>query len=192
VRLGDLVPSAVASSVVLDSSGASHRLAEAWARGPALVFVLRQFGCIGCSLAMSELAPRLAELRMAGLRVCLIGNAEPTKIADFVERHAVSARHADVWTDPTLAVHRALGLGRSWMGSHGPEALWSCVRAWGRGLHRGPSSGDTQQQGGALLVDAQGRIALLHRDRYLGDHLDPRCIVDSALGMLTARATARV
>ena len=186
------MPPAVASAAVLDAQGRAHRLDEAWSRGPALVYVLRHFGCIGCALAVAELAPRLTELREAGLTVWLVGNGQPVHIAGFLERNGLEGSEVAVFTEPTLSLHRALDLRRSVTATFGPAALWASARALGRGLRNRPVEGDSLQQGGALLVDPGGRVVVFHRDRHLGDHVPPVTIVNAALGILAERAPGSV
>jgi len=191
LRLGDLVPSSIASATVLDAGGSPHRIAESYARGPALVYVVRHFGCSGCALAARDLFPRLGDLRVAGLNVWLVSHGRPDGIAPFVERHGLRARDVGVYVDAASELASAMKLRRSWVSTYGPEALWASTKARASGLRNGPPEGDALAQGGALLVDARGRVALVHRDRHLGDHLAPSAILDVALGMLVERATAR-
>jgi hypothetical protein len=49
--------------------------------------------------------------------------------------------------------------------------------------------GDNYQQGGVLVVDRDGKIAFLHRDRYSGDHADSADVIDAAMRVAAAGAT---
>ncbi len=190
IRAGEPVPGALASCEVLDGAGAAHRLDEAWARGPAVVVFLRHFGCIGCDAQVTELAPRLRELADLGINTMMVGNGAANFIEGFIARHALSDKPVSLFTDPSLNSFRAAGLLRSWWRTAGPRALADIARALGRG-HRGyERQGDTTQQGGALVVAADGRVALHHVNRSLGDHAAAADLVDAALALAAQKGAA--
>jgi peroxiredoxin len=190
IRVGEAVPEALASAEVLDAAGGAHRLGEAWAGAPAVVVFLRHFGCIGCSEQVTELAPRLRELAELGVKTVLIGNGAADFITGFIERHALSDKPVSLFTDPSLNSFRAAGLLRSWWRAAGPRALIDIARALGRG-HRGHArEGDTAQQGGALVVGGDGRVALHHVNRSLGDHAAAADLVDAALAIAAQKGAA--
>jgi len=185
-----VAPPSLADAIVLDRAGQGRRLGSLWETQPCVVVMLRHFGCIGCDVTVTELAPRLAELHAAGARTVLVGNGAPAAIDGFVERHALGDKPVDVVTDPTLAAFRAAGLVRSAWATFGPRAIVDYVRAMGAGFVPRKTAGDNLQQGGAVVVDAGGRVVFHHVSRSLGDHADGSDLVDAALGLAIGLAPA--
>ena len=181
---------ALADAVVLDRAGQGRPLGSLWEKQPCVVVMLRHFGCIGCDVTVTELAPRLAELRAAGARTVLVGNGSPGAIDGFVERHGLADKAVDVFTDPTLAAFRAAGLVRSAWATFGVRAAIDYVRAIAAGFVPRKTEGDVLQQGGALVVDAGGRVVFHHVATHLGDHADGSDLVDAALGLAIGRTPA--
>jgi peroxiredoxin len=179
-KLGDLIPHAVADAVVTDARGAEERLSSFWAKGPCLLVLMRHFGCVGCAIQVTELAPRLDELTRAGVRVVLIGNGTTEQLAAFVDRHALGSEALEIVTDPSLRAYRALGLVRSAWATMGPRALYELARAMGAGYQHRHVEGDRTQQGGAVLVDACGIVRFLHRNRTICDHAAAPDLVEAA------------
>src|ERR1700691_2279683 len=120
---GRSAPPELGDATVLDRGRRPHRLVSCWERGPCVVVLLRHFGCIGCDVTVTELAPRLDEIHAAGARTLLVGNGEAAAIDGFVERHALADKPAVVLTDPTLAAFRAAGFIRSAWATFGPRAV---------------------------------------------------------------------
>ncbi len=178
----------LADAVVLDRAGKAHALGSYWERQPCVVVMLRHFGCVGCDLTVTELAPRLAELEAAGARTLLLGNGPPDAIAGFVERQRLADKPVEVLTDPTLGAFRAAGLVRSAWATYGPRSIVDYLRAIAAGFLPRRTVGDVLQQGGALVVDAGGRVVFRHVATHLTDHADAADLVDAALG-LALRAT---
>ncbi len=186
VRIGHQVPAELADALVLDAKGQESRLGARWAEGPAAVIFLRHFACISCTEHVTVLAPRLHELTQLGLRVVYVGNGEPRYIEAFVERNAIDLEVVEVITDPTLAAHRTLALNRSFGTTFGPRALWNVGRALVSGFRPTTVEGDEYQQGGVLVVDRDGRVAYLHRDRATGDHADTTDVIAAAMRVAAA------
>ena len=185
-------PPTLADAVALDRAGNERRLGELWEKQPCVVVMLRHFGCIGCDVTVTGLAPRLAELHAAGARTVLVGNGAPAAIDGFVERHGLADKPVDVLTDPSLSVFRAAGLVRSAWATFGPRAIVDYVRAVGAGFVPRPVAGDLLQQGGALVVDAGGRVVFRHVATHLADHADGSDLVDAALGLALRRSPLQV
>jgi peroxiredoxin len=192
LQVGAPVPQAAADASVLDATGAAVRLRTLWAQGPRLVLLLRHFGCVGCSQQVTELAPHLGVLSRAGVRTALVGNGSPAQLAAFLERHALADDAVDAFTDPSLTLYRALELHRSAWSTIGPRALVDMARAMGAGHPHRRVEGDATQQGGAVLVDADGVVRLLRRNRSLGDHVSVPELLDAALRLEIESSNAAV
>jgi len=179
--VGERVPDDVAEARVLEASGAEVRVGSFWDRQPCLLVVLRQFGCVGCAEQVRELAPRLFELSRVGVRTVLVGSGSIEQCAAFAVRNALDGAPALLVTDPSLGLHRALGLVRSAWATVGPRALLETARAMAAGHPHRAAEGDRTQQGGALLVARSGVVRLFHRSRSIGDHLPASDLVHAAL-----------
>lgn len=180
------MPPELADAPVLDAHGEASRLGACWAAGPAALIFLRHFACIACTEHVTLLAPRLHELTQLGLRVVYVGNGAPHYIEGFVARNAIDPEVVEVITDPSLAAHRALELHRSFSSAFGLHALWNVGRALVSGFRSRKVEGDEYQQGGVLVVDRDGRVAYLHRDRALGDHADTTAVIAAAMRVAAA------
>jgi peroxiredoxin len=189
---GRSVPPELGEATVLDREGRPHRLGSCWERGPCVVVLLRHFGCIGCDVTVTELAPRLDEIHAAGARTVLVGNGAATSIEGFVERHALADKPVSIFTDPSLAVFRAAGLVRSAWATYGPRSIADYTRAVVAGFVPRKTEGDVLQQGGTLVVDAGGRVVLHRVARSLGDHADASDLVDAALSLAARASPVRV
>ncbi|MCA9664439.1 MAG: AhpC/TSA family protein [Myxococcales bacterium] len=191
LALGAAVPAALAEAPVVDLDGQAVAMATLWRERAALCVFLRHFGCIGCDQQVSELLPRLHELDEHGLAVAFIGSGDVQSMRAFREDFGLADKPLSLYTDETLASYRAAGLARSMWGVLGPRALGQTLAAAGRGYRQRSRAGDGSQQGGALIVDADGVLRFYFRSRSLGDRADPNELVQTALKMSLGRARAR-
>lgn len=104
-----------------------------------------------------------------GVRVVFVGTGLPAMADAFAKAHAGGM---SVLTDPTRRAFELAGMRRGLL----PLLHWRFVanllRALRRGFRQTRVQGDAWQQGGALVLDADGRV--LHRqvDAATGDRLD--------------------
>ncbi len=181
LEIGKPVPEALAQAQVLDAGGEPSRLGARWNGGPAAVVFLRHFGCAACAEHVAQLAPRLHEFTRLGLRIVYVGNGAPNFIQGFIERNAIDPDEVDVVTDPSLKAFDAAGLVRSRASAFGAGALFGLARAMLTGNRQGAVEGDNDQQGGVLIVGADGILAYRYRDQRTGDHAPLTDAVDAAL-----------
>jgi hypothetical protein len=146
-----------------------------------LVLFVRQFACAGCGEQVQALLLHVTALRALGVRVVIVGCGNAEQARGFDERIGVTSRGVELFTDPTLAVQRAAGLPRTFMGVNGPRAVVGLVRAMLNGHPNAWSGGDYYQQGGVLLVDGELRVLFFHAQRWLGDLVDIGDITDIVL-----------
>ena len=173
---------------VLDATGHAYPLRDAWAARDAIVVFVRHFACAGCSAHLAELRPRLAELAAMNVAVVMIGSGTPDQLARFVRDQQLGSHPIAVYTDPTLAAYRAVGLHRSWLGTIGPRALGNLAALALRGHSNGRACGDLLQNGGTLYVRRGGEVAFRHVSNRLGDHAPVSEVVAIALGALAVQA----
>jgi peroxiredoxin len=152
---------------------------------PLLVVFLRHFACPGCSHFMTELSPRLPELRALGVAIVLVGSGSAARLGAFADRMKLGGPGVTLATDPSLEAFRAAGMQKSFGGTYGPKAVLGSIALYtvGHWVSRDPDDGDVVQQGGAVLLDAQGEVVLAHRDRDLMDHVVVSDVVARVLAM---------
>jgi hypothetical protein len=165
---------------VRGSDGRSQPLGAIVGSTPAILVFLRHFGCVGCEVQVDALLPRQPELSDLGVAIVLVGSGSAEHARAFVERWGLDGRRVAVVTDPTLDTFRAAGLVRSAWATFGPRALFSELLAIGAGLRPGRADGDRFQQGGTLLLDADGSVVFAHANRFVGDVVDAADLVDAA------------
>jgi peroxiredoxin len=173
---------------VLAEDGTPRRFGDLVMPGPTFIAFLRHFGCVGCDMQVTALMPRQPELRDLGVRIVFVGSGDAQHVQGFIERHGLGGRGITVVTDPTCSIFEAASLVRSAWATFGPAALWSEIRAIGRGERPGRRQGDRYQQGGAFLTDEENRVVFRHENRYVGDCARIEDIVDEALRLRIARA----
>lgn len=172
-NVGSRVPNKLFEAVVLDESGVERSLGSLWTGQPTLVMFLRHFGCIGCSENVSDLAPRLPDLRELGVQVVLVGNGAPMFIEGFKERFALNHSNVTVVTDPSLQVHQHALLRNSFWGVMGFAGIRDMLRAFTKGHFQKSVQGNNHQQGGSLFLDETGVVKFYHRNYSLGGHARP-------------------
>lgn len=167
---GQPLPTAIREIELLDGQGEGHAVGNLIKSRIAVLVFLRHFGCIACQEHVGLWKPHLPEFNEAGARVIFIGNGKPESLRKFLGK--TQLRDDQAYTEPTQSIHRELGLVNSLGSTISPGAVFNALRAVTRGNFQTSVEGDPMQQGGVLIVDASGDIALLHRERQLGDYLD--------------------
>lgn len=103
----------------------------------------------------------------AGATLHVIGNGPPMFMAGFRD---TTGYDGPLYSDPSLAVYRALELRRGWRTIVSARAAGNAVRALRGGFRQGRTQGDATQQGGVLVIGKDGRIHYRHADEVAGDH----------------------
>jgi peroxiredoxin len=180
VEIGRELPSQLLDAVVLDADGHEQPLRRLVSAATLLVF-LRHFGCVGCSQQVDALVPYLEELQQLAVRVVLVGNGEPRYIRGFIERQRLEGHPVELVTDPTLRSHEAAGFGQSVWATIGPRSLWFHIAAMGRGYFLGRHQGYAYQQGGVVLVAADGKLVFRHASRSAPEPVPGAVILEAVL-----------
>ncbi len=187
LRVGEPAPEALLTAPVLDASGQERALGSCFEPDPALLLFLRHYGCVGCMQQVEALTPRVPELAEHGVRAVYLGSGTPEQVRGFIERHGLADKPVVMLTDPKLASYAAADMGRSLWSMVEPRSIIAQLRAMGAGFLPGRMQGDGQQQGGAVLLDHEQRVAWIHRARFTGDNVDGSDLMQAVLKMTVAR-----
>jgi peroxiredoxin len=106
-------------------------------------------------------------LEKSGGELVAIGSGTPQQAADFRREHSFPGR---VLTDPELATYRAAGLRREARRVVTPGSIRRAIGAYRQGHRQGRVQGDPWQQGGTLVLTADGRPLLHHVSSGTSDH----------------------
>lgn len=128
-------------------------------RRPALVVLLRSFGCTFCREAMADVAAIKPKIRDAGAEIAFIHGAEPAEAEPWFRKYQLD----DVITisDPARDHYRAFDLGRTT-----PQALID-PRVWTRGAVCALSHGFGTQT--VEMMRQLPGVFVLHNDRILAE-----------------------
>lgn len=189
VRVGQRLPAPVLSARVHREQSSPTTFAELIDERFLSLFVfVRQFGCAACVQRTQELSQFLSVLTTTRTKVVLVGCGSPQQLGVFADNYALAVQRIDGVVDPTLSLHRLLGLRRSYVGVLGPVGTFHLLRAMGRGFPNHWGQGDFYQLGGTLLVDSNAQVLALHRERHLGDGIPFATLGDQLLIALANRS----
>jgi hypothetical protein len=145
---------------------------------PALVVLLRSFGCTFCREAMADVAAARDAIRDAGAEVAFVHGGTVAEAAPWFEKFGLG----DVMTisDPGLAHYRAFGLGRTRIGALVDPKVWTrgavCAVSHGFGA-QAPAM--LRQLPGVFLVQGE-RVIASYRHRSPADRPDYLSLVRRA------------
>lgn len=120
-----------------------------------------------CREQVAQLRPMIPEVESLGARFAVVGNGTVAHAAWFVKDQKVDF---EVRTDPTLKVYELADFKRTVGSSFNPKSLSSAVRALKGGFRQSATKGDALQQGGAMIVLPDGRLAYKFVSEYAGHH----------------------
>ena len=107
------------------------------------------------------------QIEAKGARLVIVGNGLPTHASHFAQQHGLQGA---VYTDPDRIVYRAAGMKRGLGSTFSWDTLKSGARAFKKGFRQTRTQGDPWQQGGTLVVRADGTLAFEHISQAAGDH----------------------
>jgi hypothetical protein len=115
---------------------------------------------------------RLAEFERRGAQLIAVGQGTGAEAAAAAKRHRITY---PVLGDPGHQSYRSLGLGRTGLFGltlapffQDPRGSWENLKRADLAASRSPRS-DVRRLGGAMVVDASGRIRFLHRSQTTTD-----------------------
>lgn len=93
----------------------------------------------------------------------------------------------EVFTDPKRATYEAAGMLR-WKARLREigATLKHSVRGLKAGFRQGKTKGDPWQNGGAMVIDTDGKIVLAHVEREAGDLVDVDRVLEAVRGLSAA------
>lgn len=192
VVVGTLLDPAIDALPVLDARGGVAALSACHARSDALVLCVRQLGCVACTEQVARLRERLAELVSLSIEPWILACAPFPDLARWIAEQELGESLVSVRTDPTLAVHRALGLHHGVWRSWGARAAIGFAGAVSRGYLPGAFRGAVSQQAGGLLVGRDATVRALVRSEHLGDHVSLEVMIDAAMRARVAESALRL
>lgn len=174
---------------VVGLDGAAVRLGTLWAERPLLLVLLRHFGCPACSRAVTELAPRVAELAALGVGLACVGPGTAEDARAFLAAHGSSeSAPLTLLADPQARAFAAAGMRRSAWATFGPSALLAQARMGAEGWRIRGLRGDSSWLGGALLVDRGGRPIMTWRSESIARTPRVGALMDAVLVHAAGRA----
>jgi peroxiredoxin len=188
--VGQDAPEGLLQAEVFDPEGHARVLGDVLEGHVALLVFLRHYGCTGCSQQVDALVPVSQALHDLGVRLVLLGNGQPEHLKAFVERLKLAGYPFELFTDPSRAAYRAVGLTRSLWRVFGPTALAREVLVRTMGYTSTALEGDVLQQGGVGLLDRQGKLRFFAEPEVAAKPVAIERIVDATMSVVAERVGA--
>lgn len=141
---------------------------QQWRGRPVLLSFYRYASCPLCNLRVRDLREAAPQLQAQGLVLVGVFQSDAATIGRHVGQQQLPF---PLVADPALALYRRYGVERSWAAMLRWPTLTGAVRAMAAGFLPGRVDGPIDRTPADFLIDAQGRIAMAHYGRHLGDHL---------------------
>jgi peroxiredoxin len=177
-------PDALLNATVFDVDAQPVRIAELCAERPAVLVLLRHFGCIFCKQQAAQFSAIGDEVEALGARLIFIGSGGPHYARWFQEDYAP---HHEVYSDADLRTYRALGARRGWRTSVNPRTWLFSLRAFLRGFRQSRTMGDRDQQGAVCVVTPDGQMPYSYISDVAGDHPDPSAVLRALRDLVASR-----
>lgn len=139
-----------------------------------LIGWLRHYGCTLCKKQASDwktLRAQLESRECGPVDMVLVGNGRPEQAAAFAEEVGWTE---GIVSDPSRETYAVLGFRKGMGSTFNLSALKKTIKSFGEGNKQSWSRVPTDafQQGGAVLVDNDGQVRLVHKDAFAGDHAE--------------------
>lgn len=113
---------------------------------------------------MSAIQP---ELETLGVGLAFVGIGDVDYARDFQKTQKLES---PLYIAADLNAYRALNFRKGIASTFSPAAMAHGLRAMSEGYRQGATAGDPWQQGGVLLLRADGTAAWVYRSNEAGDH----------------------
>jgi peroxiredoxin len=173
----DSAPAAVAPLTVLDTQGRAVTLGSLGRGGSVVLVFVRHFGCLFCKELVADVRARLGELHGRGASVVIVGNGSVDDARVFAAEHAAGMT---VVTDPNREAYCAVGMKRGVGTALSFGVARRAARAMARGFRQTRTQGDPFQQGGIVVVGADGDVLY----RFVSDEAGEHPSLDDVLAAL--------
>jgi hypothetical protein len=142
---------------------------------PALVVLLRSFGCTFCREAMADVAAIKTSIRDAGAEIAFV-HSEPNAEADpwFAKYGLADVLHI---SDPHLDHYRAFGLGRTKATSLVDPKVWTRGAASALAHGFGVQDAEMMRRQPGVFVVQRGQLLAAYRHRTPADRPDYLALV---------------
>ncbi len=175
-----LVAGQPAPAFVADSVQGGPVALAALRGGPVLLSFYRYASCPMCNLRLRDFARDFPAWRDRGLRFVAFFHSSAKRI----RAHAGARAYPfSLVGDPAWRIYRAYGVETSWLRLLGSALLPSFYLDWARAMRYGFWGGFDLQVStmpADFLIDPDGRVALAHYGKSIGDHL-PSAAIEGAL-----------
>jgi peroxiredoxin len=169
----------LAQATVLSRDGEIVPFRALYQSRETLIVFVRHYGCIFCRERVGSLSAQVDKLEALGIDTVIIGNGTALMADAFAE-----ATHLEIplYTDPSRETYALAGMLRRF--GMGLQSVGETLRSWRSGSRPGAVAGDIWQQGGLMLVQADGTVSAYEQDRSAGDFID----LNALIARLSARA----
>ncbi len=167
-------------SVPLQALDGTTTTLGAIAARPLVVVFVRHFGCLFCRERAAGLHEALPELGRQGASAVFVGPGSAAMAKDFARTHALGV---PVLCDPERRLFAAAGMRRGLWTVLRLATLRSALRAFFAGHRQAKVQGDPMQQGGVLVLAADGKVVHAQRDCAAGDAIDWRAVQAAVLAL---------
>ena len=146
---------------------------------PALVVLLRSFGCTFCREAMSDVAAVKRSIRDAGAQIAFVHGATAAEAEPWFKKYGLD----DVTTvsDPGLAHYRAFGLGRTSTQALVDPRVWTRGAACALSHGFGAQTTEMMRQLPGVFVVQRDRVLAEFRHSSPADRPDYLALIRSAI-----------
>lgn len=142
-----------------------------------------------CQEMLDQLAQNTEWFNDRGVRVAAVTMGKPYEAKMFCAQRSPAVV---CLSNPDQSAYKEYGVGKIDAQDVFNPASW---RAWGRVALRGykpgsPGEQDAQQLGATFIIGTDGRVALAHYNKYMGDHPQMRklqAMVNAQFSLITDR-----
>ena len=127
---------------------------------------------------------------ISGGNILFVGLGSAEGISEFRSKHRLSKNRVVIVTDPTLSIHKKIGLERGLWQVQGPKGYFNRLKLKLQGFSNQTGDGDNLQQGGAMLFDENSSILWQHHNNHFGDILNTNELMNAVLMASIRKSTS--